>query len=184
MKTAAVRHPACSPVFRDREGKRQTLPDDGRELAFNRNNMVSEDCINSPNMAAGAEGVLMKPASVITRFFGGTLILLVSAVLWNCLFCNAFAQYSLKTKPGEVRVNNKDGLPYRWIPPTPPEGFLMGCSPGDRRCEFDETPHGVRLTKGFWMGETEVTVTAYQNVTQGKNPSPFKGDELPVVMSW
>jgi len=37
----------------------------------------------------------------------------------------------------------------------------------------------VTLTKGFWMGETPVTQEAYKLVT-GKDPSHFKGEQLPV----
>jgi formylglycine-generating enzyme required for sulfatase activity len=83
-------------------------------------------------------------------------------------------------RPGESRISNSDGLSYRWIPPTPPEGFLMGCSPGDLRCRPDETPHTVRLTKGFWLGETEVTQAAYNNVMHDNPSNYFKGLDLPV----
>ena len=62
--------------------------------------------------------------------------------------------------PGEVRVNTKDGLKYVWIPAG---SFAMGCSPGDDKCVKDEKPaHQVTITKGFWMGQTEVTVGAYK----------------------
>ena len=62
--------------------------------------------------------------------------------------------------PGELRANPKDGLKYVWIPAGT---FLMGCSPADSKCEHDELPpHQVTLTKGFWMGQTEITVSAYK----------------------
>jgi len=81
--------------------------------------------------------------------------------------------------PGETKVNAKDGLTYVWIPPGT---FQMGCSPGDNECGADERPaHTVTITKGFWMGQTEVTQAAYQRVV-GSNPSYFKGDRLPVEM--
>lgn len=74
-------------------------------------------------------------------------------------------------------VNPADGLTYVWIPPGE---FLMGCSPGDSECSDDEKPaHPVRITKGFWMSESEVTQAAYQKVI-GSNPSNFKGADLPV----
>ncbi len=61
---------------------------------------------------------------------------------------------------GEVRENPKDGLKYIWIPPGT---FVMGCSPGDRTCYPDEKPaHQVTITRGFWAGQTEVTVGAYK----------------------
>ena len=40
---------------------------------------------------------------------------------------------------------------------------MMGCSPGDTECGDDEKPpHQVTITKGFWLGQTEVTVGAYK----------------------
>jgi formylglycine-generating enzyme required for sulfatase activity len=40
----------------------------------------------------------------------------------------------------------------------------MGCArSGDEPCFADEKPaHEVRITKGFWMGQTEVSVEAYK----------------------
>jgi formylglycine-generating enzyme required for sulfatase activity/serine/threonine protein kinase/Flp pilus assembly protein TadD len=62
--------------------------------------------------------------------------------------------------PGEVRENAKDGLKYVWIPPGT---FMMGCSPADNECSAEEKPaHQVKVTKGFWMGQAEVTVGAYK----------------------
>jgi serine/threonine-protein kinase len=61
---------------------------------------------------------------------------------------------------GEAKVNPKDGLKYVWIPPGT---FQMGCSPGDTECGDDEKPpHQVTITKGFWLGQTAVTVGAYK----------------------
>jgi formylglycine-generating enzyme required for sulfatase activity len=61
---------------------------------------------------------------------------------------------------GDVRVNPKDGLKYVWIPAGT---FMMGCSKGDTECDGDENPsHQVTITKGFWLGQTEVTVGAYK----------------------
>jgi formylglycine-generating enzyme required for sulfatase activity len=62
--------------------------------------------------------------------------------------------------PGTVRLNPKDGLNYSWIPPGT---FMMGCSPGDKECKDYENPsHQVTFTKGFWFGQTLVTVAAYK----------------------
>jgi len=64
------------------------------------------------------------------------------------------------TSKGEVRVNPNDGLKYVWIPPG---SFQMGCSPGDTECGSEEKPqHQVSITKGFWLGQAEVTVRAYK----------------------
>jgi len=83
---------------------------------------------------------------------------------------------------GAVRKNPRDGLNYVWIPPGT---FTMGCSPGDSECDDNERPpHQVTITKGFWMGKTQVTQEAYQTV-MGKNRSHFKSPRLPVeTVSW
>lgn len=76
------------------------------------------------------------------------------------------------------RTNDKDGLTYVWIPPGK---FTLGCSDGDRECWPDEMPpKEVTLTKGFYLGQTEVTQAAYTRVLNIANPSSVKGDALPV----
>jgi formylglycine-generating enzyme required for sulfatase activity len=65
---------------------------------------------------------------------------------------------------GRIVTNRKDGLPYAYIPPG---RFRMGCSEGDTECFKEESPpHNVTITKGFWMGQTEVTVEAYKRFTK------------------
>ena len=78
---------------------------------------------------------------------------------------------------GTIRENPRDGLKYVWIPPG---RFRMGCSASDTECYDDEKPaRDVEITRGFWIGQTEVTQKAYQKV-KGTNPSKFKGSTLPV----
>ncbi|MHB8655720.1 MAG: SUMF1/EgtB/PvdO family nonheme iron enzyme [Terriglobia bacterium] len=99
--------------------------------------------------------------------------------------------------PGTVRLNPKDGLKYVWIPRGT---FMMGCSPRDRKCDAAEKPaHQVTITKGFWMGQTEVTVGAYKRFARSAGkaipPEPnFMGralnsgwnkDAMPIVdVTW
>ena len=87
------------------------------------------------------------------------------------------------TKPGseagERMVLTVDGIDYafRWCPPGE---FMMGGDKFDR----EKPVHKVKLTKGFWMLETEVTQEMWQSV-MGKNLSDFKGDQKPVArVSW
>ncbi len=94
--------------------------------------------------------------------------------------------------PEEVKVNPKDGLKYVHIPAGT---FTMGCSPGDEECQADEKPaHRVTLTKGFWIGQTQVTVGAYKRfiAATGRkihsapafNPN-WSIDDLPIVsVTW
>jgi formylglycine-generating enzyme required for sulfatase activity len=95
---------------------------------------------------------------------------------------------TLALAPGTVRTNLKDGLKYVWIPPGT---FMMGCSPGDNDCQIDEKPpHQVTMTKGFWMGQTEVTVEAYRRyvnvtVTPINMPGGQREGQDPVVnVTW
>jgi formylglycine-generating enzyme required for sulfatase activity len=71
-----------------------------------------------------------------------------------------------------TRVNPKDGLTYVWISSGT---FMMGCSPGDSECYDNEKPsHRVTITKGFWIGQTEVTQAAYERVMQwGSGTAPL-----------
>jgi formylglycine-generating enzyme required for sulfatase activity len=68
------------------------------------------------------------------------------------------------------------GLPYRsrrdseeyvWIPAGK---FKMGCVPADTKCEPHEKPqHEVTITKGFWMGRTELEVIAFQRFVENSS---------------
>lgn len=66
-----------------------------------------------------------------------------------------------------------------------PGEFAMGCSPGDSRCHFLESPvHRVRITREFEIGKYEVTQTQWQ-AAMNTNPSVYKGTTLPVdSVSW
>jgi formylglycine-generating enzyme required for sulfatase activity len=78
------------------------------------------------------------------------------------------------------RGNQKDGLRYVYIRSGE---FQMGC--GSDCSGDDDPPHLVRITKEFWIGQTEVTQAAYARVMKGAHPSNFKGDNLPVeFVSW
>jgi serine/threonine-protein kinase len=98
-------------------------------------------------------------------------------------------QGTVPTAAGTLKLNPKDGLKYVWIPPGT---FQMGCSPGDDKCDDDEKPpHQVTITKGFWLGQTKVTVGAYKRFASAtgrqvpsvedilyKPRNPGWGDEL------
>jgi formylglycine-generating enzyme required for sulfatase activity len=87
----------------------------------------------------------------------------------------------------------QDGLPYVWIAP----GELwMGATPGDTEAPADEKPrHLVRITKGFWLCETPVTVAAYKRFVSERprfkmpdapsfNPDWGKPDHPIVRVAW
>jgi hypothetical protein len=66
----------------------------------------------------------------------------------------------VSSQPATPLVRQPDGgLAYVWIPAG---AFDMGCVPADTACLPREGPrHPVTLTRGFWLGETEVSVAAY-----------------------
>ena len=87
------------------------------------------------------------------------------------------------TQAGERKtaVVNGAQFAFRWCPAGT---FMMGSPISQARRKGAEPPHMVTLTKGFWMMETEVTQKQWEAV-MGKNPSGFKGGELPVEnVSW
>lgn len=73
-----------------------------------------------------------------------------------------------------LEVNGID-YTFRWCPPGE---FEMGSSVLEGH-QDDEEQHSVRLTKGFWMLETEVTQEMWESVMRN-NPSHFKGAHLPI----
>jgi formylglycine-generating enzyme required for sulfatase activity len=65
---------------------------------------------------------------------------------------------------GTIQQNPKDDLNYVWIPAGT---YMMGCSPGDKDCKDYESPqHSVTISKGFWFGQTQVTVAAYKRFSE------------------
>ena len=97
----------------------------------------------------------------------------------------------------KVRTNPLDHLRYVWIEPGT---FMMGCADGVPACSDEEKPaHTVQITKGYWIGETEVPVASYQRFATATgqrmpdesdflgrklNPAWQQGD-LPIVnLTW
>jgi sulfatase modifying factor 1 len=82
----------------------------------------------------------------------------------------------------QTRRNPKDGQIYAWVPAGT---FRMGCSDGDKECYEDERPaHDVQISMGFWIGQTEVTVAAFERFANAKGvrvPPDQKGDRYPVM---
>ena len=86
---------------------------------------------------------------------------------------------------GEVTHN---GIVFIQIPAS---SFTMGTSDKDkeilseqknwtRLLECERPARTVAITKPFLIGKTEVTQKQWKDVMSGKNPSAFKGDNLPV----
>jgi formylglycine-generating enzyme required for sulfatase activity/predicted Ser/Thr protein kinase len=72
-------------------------------------------------------------------------------------------------------------MTYCWCPPG---DFLMGSPATEKGRYNDENQVRVTISKGFWMGKTEVTQAQWLAV-MGSNPSDFRGTNLPVEhVSW
>jgi len=85
-------------------------------------------------------------------------------------------------------LNSTQNLTFRGVSFTmvsiPSGEFMMGSPEGEGR-DREHPQHLVRITSGFWMGQTEVTQALWQAVI-GSNPSYFSGcDQCPVEnVSW
>ena len=66
------------------------------------------------------------------------------------------------SKPGEARSFSKFKIAMRWCPAGE---FWMGSPETEPGRDHDETLHRVTLTRGFWLGETEVTQGQWKAVT-------------------
>ncbi len=108
-------------------------------------------------------------------------LLLIAACASIIIPLSAFQNENAKAadpKPGTIKVNPVDQQRYVWIPPGT---MTSGCSTGDNECFEDEYPQrSITLTKGFWLGETEVTQEAWDRLVDF-NPSVFQSSSsLPV----
>src|SRR5437016_4569399 len=90
-----------------------------------------------------------------------------------------------RPQAGAVKLNSTDHSRYVWIPPG---SFDMGCSPSDHACfQFEKPRHRVALSRGFWIGRTEVTVSSYRRFIDATGhrapPQPryAQRPEFPVV---
>ena len=86
------------------------------------------------------------------------------------------------TRAGQTREDNSLKMKLVWIPPGK---FTMG-SPKDATYRFaDERPLQVTLTRGFWLGQHEVTQAEWQRVMQttpwSGNISVKEGDDYPAT---
>ena len=67
----------------------------------------------------------------------------------------------------QFMINEPNGLnmTMKWCPPG---SFMMGSPISEEGRDDDERQHRVTLTKGFWMGETEVTQGQWKKIMDGE----------------
>jgi formylglycine-generating enzyme required for sulfatase activity len=86
---------------------------------------------------------------------------------------------------GASKTFTVSGVSFKMIR-IPAGEFMMGSPSSEPGRGNDETQHRVRITKDYWLGETEVTQGLWKAV-MGSNPSRFSscGDDCPVEqVSW
>jgi len=134
---------------------------------------------------------------------------LIAGGLWTVLLvfcCGVMTHDSEETSAGDEAATLTAALKPapsvavapKWSPPLdyamveiPAGSFTMGSPASEDGRDDDETQHPVTLTRGFWLGKTEVTQGLWASV-MGDNPSEAEykgvsllGDELPVQnVSW
>ena len=76
----------------------------------------------------------------------------------------------------KLLLSKGSGIELIWCEPG---SFMMGSPESEEGRGRDETLHKVTLTKGFFLGQKEVTQEQWEKI-MGKNPSHYKGRNLPV----
>ncbi len=88
-----------------------------------------------------------------------------------------------KQSPRTMNVDLGEGVTLElvWIEPG---RFVRGSPLREVGRKEDETPHGVILSQGFWLGRHEITQAEWVQV-MGDNPAFFEGSNRPVEsVSW
>ncbi len=165
----------------------------GRQTMFAFAWPPEESAVAHPNVEAGLftksfAAQMAKPGKNLKEVFdtvrndvvGETKAAQIPFIKEN-LFGKEFLFHEKPAEPKPVVVTKKDEIPpgveysnrtdrqeYVWIPAG---HFNMGCVKDDKNCEQDEKPrHPVTISKGFWMGQTEVTKTAYDRFYSDRKP--------------
>ncbi len=96
------------------------------------------------------------------------LAMLVGGIVWS----NRATPPALGTYAGQPWSGNGLRIPFRWCPPGT---FQMGSPATEADREINEDQMTVTLTRGFWMGQTEVTQRQWQSVM---GTTPWKGEDF------
>ena len=101
------------------------------------------------------------------------------ASAWFLLLSTAFAKSAGHVL--NVKLSGNTAIKLRWIPPGQ---FTMGSPPDELGRGGNEDQVSVKLTRGYYLAETELTQAQWKLVIP-ENPSAFRGDHLPVeTITW
>ena len=148
-------------------------------------------------MALAAAATQAEEPSIAYKISGNSLAIAYTGTLFQSTDAVHWAEVASASNPYVVTFNDKKlffcakgetsknmtiplsdtvSLDMIWVEPGT---FLMGSPTDELGRRDDETQHEVTLTKGYWLGKFEVTQAQYEAV-MGKNPSNWKGADLPV----
>jgi sulfatase modifying factor 1 len=121
------------------------------------------------------------PGSSISRSFLHPLFRITIAVLAVTTFAFPAAAKAAPADSSLTETTNTIGIEMIRIP----SGTFMMGSPANESGRSDhERQHKVTLSRGFWLGKTEVTQRQWKAV-MGENPSKIIGEDRPVErVSW
>ena len=148
-------------------------------------------------MALAATATQAEEPSIAYKISGNSLAIAYTGTLYQSTDAVNWAEVASASNPYVVTFDNKKlffcakgetsknmtiplsdtvSLDMIWVEPGT---FLMGSPEDELGRANDETQYEVTLTKGYWLGKFEVTQAQYEAV-MGKNPSNWKGADLPV----
>jgi serine/threonine protein kinase len=117
-----------------------------------------------------------KPPALRWLMLTAACVIVCGVVLGVKMFRTAPNERNSTGNSKMLQENSRDGMMYAFISPG---NFVMGCSPGDSACRDNEKPaHPVAFTKGFWIGQTPVTIRAWKRYRTATNAA-----KLPVTDS-
>ncbi len=150
---------------------------------------VTLNC-NAPQAEIWVDGTALGTVSAVRQLGYGTHQVLLRAEGYNDFTENitvtdaarAF-KFAMTEKEGSKRTFTVKGVSFTMVP-VAGGTFRMGATAEQQNPDSDEKPvHSVTLTS-YYIGQTEVTQALWEAV-MGKNPSWFKGADLPVEnVSW
>ena len=82
-----------------------------------------------------------------------TFLILIATVFFSCI---TIAQQN--PSPGEIWINPEDGMKFVWIPP----GSIHVQIPIDTNDATKVRDQDIMISRGFWLGQTEVTVKQFR----------------------
>jgi len=87
----------------------------------------------------------------------------------------------LHAEKRDIPLTDRVSMAMVWLKP---DSFMMGSPEYEKGRDFDETLHKVTLTKGFWMGQTEVSWEQWLAVMGPHEKAPAKIDRPVTYVSW